>query len=143
MSHPRTLGRELALQYLYMHDILQGNDVHDFDYWVRQQQPPPDSDMADFAKQLSQSVLGHREELDNEIAEVATNWNINRMAAVDRNILRVGLAEMTMHPETSHKIIINEAVELAKRYSSDDAGAFVNGLLDKLRMKLRPDTVTS
>ncbi|HYG78132.1 MAG TPA: transcription antitermination factor NusB [Planctomycetota bacterium] len=141
MSHPRTSGREIALQYLYMHDVLEGKDVHDFDTYVSQQQPPPDKESALFARQLIQSVIEHRSELDQEIADVATNWNITRMAAVDRNILRLGLAELTIHPETSHKIILNEAVELAKRYSSEDAGAFVNGLLDKLRTKLRPDTV--
>lgn len=141
MSHPRTTGREVALQYLYMHDVLEGNDVQDFDLWAGQQQPPPDKDSLAFAHQLVESVIKHRGELDGEIAEVATNWNISRMAAVDRNVLRLGLAELTIHPETSHKIILNEAVELAKRYSSEDAGAFVNGLLDKLRTKLRPDTV--
>src|SRR5258708_1529265 len=140
-SHPRTTGREVALQYLYMHDVLEGNDVQDFDLWAGHQNPPYDKDSVAFARQLVESVIKHRGELDSEITEVATNWNITRMAAVDRNVLRLGLAELTIHPETSHKIILNEAVELAKRYSSDEAGAFVNGLLDKLRTKLRPDTV--
>jgi transcription antitermination protein NusB len=142
MSHPRTVGRELALQYLYMHDILEGKDVQSFDNFVKCHLPQPSSESIDFSKQLVDSVLMHREELDKEIAQVATNWNISRMAAVDRNVLRLGLAELTVHPDTSHKIILNEAVELAKRFSSDDAGAFVNGLLDKIRTRLRPDTTT-
>jgi len=125
-----------------MHDVLEGKDVHAFDTYILQQQPPPDKESTMFARLLIQNVIEHRAELDQEIADVATNWNITRMAAVDRNILRLGLAELTIHPETSHKIILNEAVELAKRYSSEEAGAFVNGLLDKLRTKLRPDTVT-
>jgi transcription antitermination protein NusB len=141
-SHPRTSGREIALQYLYMHDVLEGNDVQDFDNWSGQQNPPHEKESLAFARQLVENVIKHRGELDSEIADVATNWNITRMAAVDRNVLRLGLTELTTHPETSHKIILNEAVELAKRYSSDEAGAFVNGLLDKLRTKLRPDTVT-
>ncbi len=141
MIHPRTTGRELALQYLYMFDVLEGKDVPGFDQYLGQQSPMPDRETTQFARQLVESVLGHRAELDAEITEVATNWNITRMAAVDRNILRLGLAELTVHPETSHKIILNEAVELAKRYSSEEAGAFVNGLLDKMRMRLRPDTV--
>jgi N utilization substance protein B len=143
MSHPRTTGRELALQYLYMHDVLQGKDVYPFSDYAGHQQPPPDQASVLFARELVDAVLQHREELDKDIAEVATNWNIDRMAAVDRNILRVGLAELTMHADTSHKIILNEAVELAKRYSSDEAGAFVNGLLDKLRTKLRPETANA
>ncbi|HEY3324724.1 MAG TPA: transcription antitermination factor NusB [Planctomycetota bacterium] len=141
MTHPRSIGRELALQYLYMFDVLEGKDVPGFDVYLSHQQPVPDNESVMFARKMVESVLGHREELDKDIADVATNWNIARMAAVDRNILRLGLAEMTVHPDTSHKIILNEAVELAKCYSSDEAGAFVNGLLDKLRTKLRPDTV--
>ncbi len=142
MNHPKTTGREIALQYLYMHDVLEGKDVQPFDAYAKGLLPPPTADSVDFARQLVDSVLQHREELDASISEVATNWNIVRMAAVDRNVLRLGLAELTAHPDTSHKIILNEAVELAKRFSSDDAGAFVNGLLDKLRTKLRPDTVS-
>jgi N utilization substance protein B len=141
MSHPHTAGREVALQYLYMHDVLVGKDIQPFAEWLGHQHPVPDSESAAFARHLVESVLEHRAELDTEIAAVADNWDIARMAVVDRNVLRLGLAEMTIHPGTSHKIIINEAVELAKRYSSEDAGAFVNGLLDKLRTKLRPETV--
>ena len=143
MSHPRTSGREIALQYLYMHDVLTGKDVMGLDDYLQAQLPPPTPQSADFARQLVNAVLQHRDELDAEISGVATNWNITRMAAVDRNILRLGIAELTIHPDTSHKIILNEAVELAKRYSSDEAGAFVNGLLDKLRTKLRPGTVSN
>lgn len=138
MSHPRTAGRELALQYLYMHDVLVGKDVQNFTDYIAAQETPPDPQSVTFARTLVESVINHREELDAEIAQVATNWNINRMAAVDRNVLRLGLAELTAFPETSHKIILNEAVDLAKQYSSDDAGAFVNGLLDKLCSKQRP-----
>ena len=142
MNHPKTSGREIALQYLYMHDVLTGKDVQSFDSYVSAQQPPlEDKESVAFARSLIDNVLRHQGELDAEIAEVATNWNISRMAAVDRNILRLGLAELTAQPETSHKIILNEAVELAKRFSSEDAGAFVNGLLDRLRIKRRPETV--
>jgi N utilization substance protein B len=143
MSHPHSAGRELALQYLYMHDVLTGQDVHAFDEWLTHHQPPPPEEAVPFARQLIEAVLQHRAELDAEIAAVATNWDIARMAAVDRNIVRLGLAEMIAHAETSHKIIINEAVELAKRYSMEEAGAFVNGLLDALRAKLRPETVAA
>src|SRR5438874_12208924 len=117
MSHPRTAGRELALQYLYMHDVLEGKDVQSFDGYVAAQEAPPDKSSVEFAEKLVNSVVSHRDELDKEIAEVATNWNIKRMAAVDRNVLRLGLAELTICPETPHKVILNEAVELAKQYS--------------------------
>ena len=139
MSHPKTTGRELALQYLYMHDVLDGKDVQTFDSYIAAQEIPPERQSVEFAQNLVDSVLKHRSELDTEISEIATNWNINRMAAVDRNVLRLGLAELTICPETPNKVILNEAVELAKQYSSEEAGAFVNGLLDKLCAKLRPE----
>lgn len=139
MSHPKTTGRELALQYLYMHDVLEGKDVQTFDSYIASQEIPPERQSIEFAQSLVESVLKHGSELDAEIAEVATNWNIKRMAAVDRNVLRLGLAELTICPETPNKVILNEAVELAKQYSSEEAGAFVNGLLDKLCSKRRPE----
>ena len=142
MSHPRTSGRELALQYLFMHDLLAGKDVQTFDSYADSQQPVPEKESLVFARELIAAVLEHKAELDAEIIEAATNWNIARMAAVDRNVLRLGLAELTIHPQTSFKIVLDEAVELAKRYSSDEAGAFVNGLLDRIRAKLRPETVS-
>lgn len=139
MAHPKTQARELALQYLYMTDVLSGKDVQTFDDYLSLQTPVPEKEAVEFARELIRDVAEHRDELDAEISSVAANWNIARMAAVDRNVLRMGLAEIMSHPETSHKIIINEAVELAKRFSSEDAGGFVNGLLDKMRTKLRPD----
>ena len=140
MSHPKTTGRELALQYLYMHDVLEGKDVPTFDSYIGSQELPPERQSIEFAQNLVTSVLQHGSELDAEIAEIATNWNIKRMAVVDRNVLRLGLAELTICPETPNKVILNEAVELAKQFSSEEAGAFVNGLLDKLCSKRRPET---
>lgn len=138
MSHPKSAGRELALQYLYMHDVLEGKDVQPFPEYAATREPVPEPLSVTFAQTLVGDVLNHREELDNEIASVATNWNIKRMAAVDRNVLRLGLAELTACPDTPHKIILDEAVELAKQYSSEEAPAFVNGVLDKLCSKIRP-----
>jgi len=140
MAHPNTAGREAALQYLYMHDVLTAQDVQALDDWLEHQAPKPDAESTAFAHKLVACVVEHKAELDAEIAPVADNWDISRMAVVDRNILRLGVAEMMSCPETTHNVIIDEAVELAKRFSSDEAGAFVNGVLDKLRLKLRPET---
>ncbi|MCZ7648105.1 MAG: transcription antitermination factor NusB [Planctomycetota bacterium] len=136
--HPRTLGRELALQYLYMHDVLEGKDVQLLSDFLGVQEPRPDAESADFARALVDAVVAHREELDAEIAAAATNWKLSRMAIVDRNILRLGLAELISQRETPYKVVINEAVELARLFSSEAACGFVNGLLDRLRAKLRP-----
>ncbi|MCW8133161.1 MAG: transcription antitermination factor NusB [Planctomycetota bacterium] len=139
MVHPKTLGRELALQYLYMHDLLNGTDVQPLSDYLGMQEQPPDAETAELSKKLVSAVIEHRGELDAEIAAAAKNWTLNRMAFVDRNILRLGLAELIACPETPYKVIINEAVELARRYSSEAACGFVNGLLDKMRPKYRPN----
>lgn len=138
MSHPKTRGRELALQYLYMHDLLNGTDVQPLSDYMGMQEPPVEAEAAGLARQLVSAVLEHRAELDAEIASAAKNWTLSRMAFVDRNILRLGLAELIACAGTPYKVIINEAVELARRYSSEAACGFVNGLLDKLRPKYRP-----
>jgi N utilization substance protein B len=138
-THLHTTGRELALQYLYMHDMLSGKNIQAYDSFIRCHLPPPATESVEFAKILVDSVLEHRDELDKEITSVATNWNINRMSAVDRNVLRLGIAELTVRPDVSHKIILNEAVDLAKRFSSEEAGSFVNGVLDKLCNRMRPN----
>jgi N utilization substance protein B len=138
-AHPRTLGRELALQYLYMHDSLAGKEVPPLaEYFARTPQPPP-PESSEFARKLIALVLDHRGELDQELAVAATNWRLSRMPLVDRNVLRLGLAELMGCPESPVKVVINEAVELARRYSSESACAFVNGILDHLRKKHRPE----
>jgi len=138
MERQHTGGREAALQYLYMHDLLAEQGAQTFDEWLALQQPCLDVGSRAFAEQLVAAVIKHRPELDPEISAAADNWDIARMAVVERNILRLALAELLTRPGTSYKIIIDEAVDLAKRFSSEEAGAFVNGLLDKLCQKLRP-----
>jgi transcription antitermination protein NusB len=80
-------------------------------------------------RRLVQGVVEQREELDGIIARLASRWRLDRIAAVDRNVLRLALYEIIYRPETPHSIVINEAVELAKRYSTADSGKFVNGIL--------------
>ena len=95
--------------------------------------------MLRFARELFEGCLERRDELDEKIAGVAENWGIHRMAVVDRNILRLGTYELMALPDIPPKVSINEAIDLAKKYSTADSGAFVNGILDKLRTELRPD----
>jgi len=86
---------------------------------------------------LVNGTMEKKEEIDGELSGVAENWKLSRMARVDRNILRMSIWELMTQTETSHKIIIDEAVELAKTYGSQDSGKFVNGILDKLAKKYR------
>ncbi len=90
------------------------------------------------AWELVSAVSAHSDELDDRIAARARNWRVSRMAAVDRNILRLGVYELA-HTKTPSAVVIDEAVELARRFGSDPSPAFVNGILDALAGDLRPD----
>lgn len=85
-----------------------------------------------FAMRLLDAALGHMEELDGTILKVAENWHPSRMAAIDRNILRLGIAEILFVDDVPEKVAINEAIEIAKKFSTENSGRFVNGILDKV-----------
>ena len=89
--------------------------------------------LRDYSAELIGGIREHRGRLDELIAKVAENWSLERMAAIDRNILRLGAFEMLHSPEVPIKVAINEALELAKRYSTAQSSRFVNGILDRLQ----------
>ena len=91
-----------------------------------------DRKMTEFTEGLIAGVKQHRPQIDKLISEVAENWRLDRMAAIDRNILRLGAYEMLHHPEVPPKVAINEALELAKRFSTAQSSRFVNGILDRV-----------
>jgi N utilization substance protein B len=91
-----------------------------------------------FARELVSSTHGRRAEIDDVIQSASRNWRIERMSRVDRNILRLAVGELLASPEVPIKVVINEAVELAKRYGASEAPAFVNGILDRIAQVVRP-----
>jgi transcription antitermination factor NusB len=125
----RTLARELALKALYQHD-LRGVLVDGcLNYLAEAEglaEPPP------FAHELLEGTLAHRDELDKIIQETAENWRLDRMPFLDRNILRLAAYELIYRNDTPPKVAINEAIELAKKYSTENSPTFVNGVLDKI-----------
>jgi N utilization substance protein B len=88
----------------------------------------------DYLRELVVGVGEHREELDRLIIRYSEHWRLERMVAVDRNLLRLAVYELLYRPDIPAKVVINEAVELAKRYGTEASGAFVNGLLDRIRV---------
>ena len=130
----RTRARELALQALYQLD-LQGEsfatEVGDF---VRDEEP--DAETADFAIELVRGVVVEQEAIDEAIRAVAQNWDLERMAVVDRNVLRMATHELMHRDEIPPKVSINEAIELGKRFSTKNSGAFINGILDRIKSSL-------
>jgi N utilization substance protein B len=131
----RTRARELALQFLYQVDV-QGPEYRaDLDAFldVELAGRPGAVDAKVFARELVDGVLEHRQHIDSLLRNAATNWEIQRMAAVDRNVLRIGCYELLYAEDIPMKVAINEAIELSKRYSTEASGAFVNGILDRIR----------
>ncbi len=88
----------------------------------------------DYLGDLVVGVGEHRQELDRLIIRYSEHWRLERMVAVDRNLLRLAVYELLYRPDIPAKVVINEAVELAKRYGTEASGAFVNGLLDRIRV---------
>ena len=126
----RHRGRERALQMLYQWEVGRADpDEVDRTFW----QLPLDEasePVRRFASELWRGTVARLDALDPLLSAHAANWRLERMAVIDRLILRLALYELTSHPETPAAVIIDEAVELAKTYSSDTAAGFVNGLLD-------------
>ncbi|MBI5365156.1 MAG: transcription antitermination factor NusB [Planctomycetes bacterium] len=132
----RTRSRELALQFLYQLD-LRGDDLFaEAKSWVRGEER--DDETQKFALRLIEGTFEHWDEIDKSIQGVAQNWNISRMAVVDRNVLRLATYELMHCQDIPPKVAINEAIELGKRYSTSNSGAFINGILDKIMNRAKP-----
>jgi transcription antitermination factor NusB len=124
-----TLARELALKALYQHDLVEDRTQEDLRAFCLEY---GDGKAAGLAMELLSGCLEHREAVDSVIRETAQNWELERMATTDRNILRLGVFELLFHQQTPPKVAINEAIELAKKYSTENSPTFVNGVLDRI-----------
>ncbi len=132
-THPSpSRCREWALQCLYQADLTgdwRENELQrDWQHFQSQDQLPP------YLAQLLKGIAQHQEELDALISRYSEHWRLDRMSVVDRNLLRLATYELLFQPEVPAKVVINEAVQLAKRFGAEDSGAFVNGLLDRIRL---------
>ncbi|OGS23752.1 MAG: transcription antitermination factor NusB [Elusimicrobia bacterium RIFOXYB2_FULL_50_12] len=133
----RRQAREASLQVLYLCDICNFEpDSVDGALVFRSLNVPNSS--CEFAEKLVSGTWAKKKMLDGIISRYAENWELDRMAAIDRNILRMSAFEITDMPETPLSVIIDEAVEIAKKFSTADSGKFVNGILDKLK-SARPE----
>lgn len=127
----RSRGREVALQVLYQVEQNPGLSSDEIRRFI-QRRLLEDRKLCEFTEALVAGVHEHQSRIDTMISEVAENWRLDRMAAIDRNILRLGAYEMLFRPEVPAKVAINEALELAKRYSTAQSSRFVNGILDRV-----------
>jgi transcription antitermination protein NusB len=163
----RHIARERAVQFLFQNDLNPGEglDAALDQFWETQRsaaiaeekadahwgQPvalPPmtatECSVRQFADRLIRGTLEHQEETDAQITKFAKNWDLRRMAVVDRNILRLAIYEMMHRDDIPPVVSINEAVDIAKKFSTEDSGKFVNGILDKIKGELmRPARIVN
>lgn len=124
----RSRAREVALQILFEDDVNPRATVADMKQFVHGRLNSPE--LEEFCMSLILGVRRNQGELDEQLTKIADNWSVARMAATDRNVLRLGAFEI-LYTETPNRAAINEAVELAKRFGSAQSAQFVNGILDK------------
>ena len=155
----RREARERAVQFLFQYDLNPPEDIERAlaEFWDNQRAaaiaeekgpahwgqpielPPPTAEEAEerlFAEPLIRGTLQYRDEVDVHIIKHVKNYDFNRIAPVDRNILRLAIYEMLHREDIPPVVSINEAVDIAKKFSTEDSGKFVNGILDKVKAEL-------
>ena len=131
----RRKARELALQMLFQADVAkQAPDDVRKSFWNERGQVEPD--VRGFADDLFRIATDRSEEIDKKIEAHAEHWRVERMAAVDRNLLRAAVAEFLAYPDTPRAVVINESLEIARKFSSPESVHFVNGVLDSVGKEL-------
>jgi len=130
----RTFSRENALKILYAMDIArESSEETAAKFWENNTEV---SDVVeDFAEAIVLGVEKNKEKINEMISSCADNWKIDRMAAIDRNIMRIAVYELLFTEEVPPKVAINEAIEMAKKFGDKDSSKFVNGILDKISRK--------
>jgi len=131
----RRLARELAIQFLYQYDMGGGEPEDELRlFWLTQNEI--NDAVCAFATELIHGYLANRAVVDENIQKYTEHWELHRIAAVDRNILRLAIYEMLCRDDIPPVVSINEAVDIAKKFSTQESGAFVNGILDRLKADL-------
>jgi len=134
-TYRRRLTREKVLQALYAHE-LSNEPIAGIMEAILGELKPHKDDFA-FAVQLIRAVLGHKEEIEGHIRARVAHWEVSRIAVIDRMLLRMGIAELIYFPDIPPKVTINELIEVAKNYSTEKSGKFVNGVLDAILEDLK------
>jgi len=136
MSTPRHQAREAALRSLYFWEIGQTDPARALETYFEVHQPDAPEAVREFAQTLVLGTAADVASLDALIQQHSQHWRLDRLAVIDRLILRLGAWELQHAGDTPHAVILNEALELARTFSTDDAVRFVNGVLDSIRKSL-------
>ncbi len=127
----RRKAREFALQILFQLDIRKEKPSASVlkTFWAEHD---PDAEVREFAEEIVKGAYKHRTKIDGHLHQCAKNWSLDRMGVVDRNVLRMAVYELLYRLDIPTSVTINEAIEVAKKFGTDDSGAFVNGILDRV-----------
>jgi N utilization substance protein B len=132
----RRKAREYALQILFQLDVTgseYSDDVLD-DFWENIKE---DEDVKEFTRDIVVGALKYKDTIDRLIVKISKNWTLERMPVVDRSILRAAVYEILYRPDVPRIVVINEAIEISKKYSTEDSASFINGILDKIHENAR------
>lgn len=138
MLRKRTQSRECALQILYQYEMNPEPMPEILKLFWSQQDEAFSDEVRVFAEKLALGVMEYQPEIDKVLAKYADNWELSRMAMIDRNVMRLATYELLYLADVPPKVTLNEAVNLAKKFSQEESGKFVNGILDKINHTEKP-----
>lgn len=126
----RRTARELALKFLYQTEFNSNSPDSELNSFC--DRANVSEEVKNFTQALIKNILFHKKEVDELLEKISANWVPDRMAVIDKNILRLGICELLFDPTTPPKVVINEAVEIAKKFGTEESPDFINGILDKV-----------
>jgi transcription antitermination factor NusB len=126
----RRTARELALKFLYQTEFNSNSPDSELNSFC--DRANVSEEVQNFTQALIKNILFHKKEVDELLEKISANWSPDRMAVIDKNILRLGICELLFDPTTPPKVVINEAVEIAKTFGTEESPDFINGILDKV-----------
>jgi transcription antitermination protein NusB len=133
----RRLSRELVIQFLYLTEMNEGEMANQLKaFW---ESNPCQEDVQSFTEDILNDIFDHKKEIDARLEKYSDNWTLSRMAVIDRNLLRMAASELMYSKTVPPKVAIDEAVEIAKKYGTEDSPNFINGVLDRILKELKPD----
>lgn len=135
----RRRSRELAMQVLFSMDIHQNDSDKLLDLYC--QNFTPSEKVFSFFLELVNGVIHTKTQIDSIIERFSNNWKISRMSCVDRNVMRIAIYEMLFSDDIPLKVSINEAIDVGKKFGTEDSGAFINGILDSIRVAMEKDEI--
>lgn len=126
----RRQARELVLRYLYQVEQLKKKSTSDLELFLKENRA--DESLSKFVRELVNLIEDHAVEIDQQIEKNSKNWKISRMSLIDRSLLRMGVAEILFANQIPAKVSMNEAIEIAKKYGTEESSSFINGILDQI-----------